>query len=93
MKAQTLAILNLADTAYPGGREELLSDLLPLLTNRKFFTMKDLAERYAVSLTCIKKWRQDGKLTNSVHLTDGAVRFTLADLENFEKLTGKKEEE
>ena len=90
MKAETAAILALADTIYPHGREDLIADLHTLIRDKKFLTIEDVAERYQVSPSCVKQWRAAGKITPSLKMAGGTVRFTLADLEKYEELNGRK---
>ena len=91
MKAQTAALLLFADATFEGGRDELLKDLIPLLADKKFFSPEKVAERYDVSLSTVKVWRRDGKLTPSLKIPGGTARYTLSDLEKFELATGRKE--
>ena len=90
MTPQTAAILNLADQLIKGGRQALIADLLDELAPRKFYATKDLAERYSVSVDCIKKWRENGTLTPSLRIENGTVRYSLADLQKFEEKYGKE---
>ena len=93
MMAATVALLTLADAVVPGGRQALLDDLAPLVGAKKFFTTEDVAERYAVSLPTVKFWRQRGVLVPGLKIPGGTVRYTLAELLEFEKKTGRKEAE
>ena len=92
MKAETLAVLQVADLVVPGGRAAFLADIVPLVAAEKFFTTEDVAERYSVSIPTVKYWRSSGKLVPTFKVPGGSVRYTLADLQRFE-LTGKKEAE
>lgn len=92
MTATTLAILALAD-ALPGGRESLLNDLAPLCGTKVYYSPEAVAQRYDVSLSCVKAWRAKGMLVPSVKIPGGTARYTLADLIKFESLTGRKEAE
>ena len=91
MNATTAAVLALCDT-FPGGREQLIEDLLPIIAERKFFSAEKVAERYDMSLACVKVWRAKGLLVPSMKIPGGTARYTLADLAEFEKLSGRKEE-
>ena len=93
MKAETAALLLFADATIPGGREALLEDLVPLLADRRFYSMAEVAKRYSVSERAVKGWRQEGKLIPSLKIPGGTVRFSLADLLKFETETGRKEAE
>ncbi len=84
MKPTTAAILALADAVIPGGREALLADLLPMMAKERFFSAEDVAERYHVSLSCVKQWRQSGLIKPSMVITAGTVRYSLLDLKRFE---------
>jgi len=90
MTSQTSAILNLADQLIKGGRQALIADLVDELAARKYYATKDVAERYAVSVDCIKKWRENGTLTPSLRIENGTVRYSLADLQKFEEKYGKE---
>ena len=93
MNAATTAILALADATVPGGREALLDDLAQLLADRKYYSAEKVAERYDVSLSCVKVWRGKGLLVPSMKIPGGTARYTLADLEKFETISGRKGEE
>jgi len=90
MTSQTLAILNLADQLVKGGRQALIQDLADELATRKFLTTEDVAERYAVSKACVKNWRETGILKPSLRIWNGTVRYSLADLQQFERTYGKE---
>lgn len=92
MHATTAAILTMAD-ALPGGREQLLNDLMPLMADKIFFSPEAIARRYDVSLPTVKLWRAKGLLCPSLKIPGGTARYTLSDLHKFEKLSGRKEEE
>lgn len=93
MKSNTLAILTLADAVFPGGRAELLDDLMPLCRDKVYFSPEAVAKRYDVSLSCVKVWRAKGLLVPSLKIPGGSVRYTLLDLANFEQSSGRKEAE
>lgn len=90
MTPQTAAILNLADAVLKGGRQSLIADLVDELAARKYYTTEDVAQRYAVSKDCIKKWRENGTLTPSLRIENGTVRYSLKDLQLFEAKYGKE---
>jgi len=90
MTTQTAAILNLADAVLKGGRQALIADLVDELAARKYYGTKEVAERYAVSPDCIKKWRENGTLTPSLRIENGTVRYSLKDLQLFEEKYGKE---
>ena len=93
MNAATAAVLALADATIPGGRDTLLNDLVPMLADRKFYTAEQVAERYAVSLPTVRMWATRGKLVPSFKIPGGTARYTLEDLNEFERNSGRKEEE
>lgn len=92
MHATTAAILTMCDS-LPGGREQLLNDLTPLLADKVFFSPEAIAKRYDVSLATVKVWRSKNLLTPSLKVPGGTARYTLADLHRFEEISGRKEEE
>lgn len=89
MNATSAAILTMAD-ALPGGREQLLNDLMPLMAEKIFFSPEAVARRYDVSLAAVKVWRSKNLLVPSLKIPGGTARYTLADLHKFEKLSGRK---
>lgn len=93
MTPATLAMLTLADATLPGGRNQLIDELLPLLAEKKYFSAETVARRYDVSLSCVKSWAAKRLLTPSFKIPGGTARYTLADLHAFEKLSGRKEAE
>ena len=93
MKAATLTVLQVADLVVPGGRNAFLDDIVPLVASKRFFSTEDVAERYSVSIPTVKNWRASGRLVPTLKIPGGSVRYTLADLVQFEKQTGKKEAE
>lgn len=90
MTAQTLAILNLADALLKGGRQTLIAELADDLATRKYYTTEAVAERYSVSKEAVKKWRENGILVPSLRISNGTVRYSLADLQKFEQTYGKE---
>lgn len=90
MNATSAAILTMAD-ALPGGREQLLNDLMPLMAEKIFFSPEAVAKRYDVSLPTVKVWKAKGLLSPSLKIPGGTARYTLADLHKFENLSGKEE--
>ncbi len=90
MTQSTLAILALADTLVKGGRQALIQDLADELSARRYLTTEDVADRYSVSKACVKKWRETGILIPSLRVTNGTVRYSLADLQKFEAANGKE---
>ena len=90
MTSQTLAILNLADQLVKGGRQALIQDLADDLATRRYLTTEDVATRYRVSQACVKKWRESGILKPSLRIGNGTVRYSLADLQQFERTYGNE---
>ena len=91
MNATTAAILTMCDS-LPGGREQLLNDLMPLMAEKIYFSPEAIARRYDVSLAAVKVWRSKGLLAPSLKIPGGTARYTLADLHRFETISGRKEE-
>lgn len=87
----TQAILALADT-LPGGREAFLAEIAPIVGDKIYFSAESVAERYDVSLSCVKKWRESGKLKPSLKVGEGTARYSLADLIGFEQANGSGKE-
>ena len=92
MNATTAAILVMCDS-LPGGREQLLNDLIPLMADKIYFSHEAIARRYDVSLSAVKVWRSKNLLTPSLKIPGGTARYTLADLHRFEELSGREEAE
>lgn len=90
MTAQTIAFLNLADAVLKGGRQALIAELADELSARKYLTTDAVAERYSVSKECVRKWRETGVLMPSLRISNGTVRYSLADLQKFEAAYGKE---
>ena len=90
MKVETLAILNMVDLFFPGGRDEFLKEIVPLIADEKFYTTGELADKLRVSVPTIKNWRKEGKITPTLKIPGGSVRYTLADFERFKEI-GRKE--
>lgn len=83
MQSETNIILSLAD-ALPGyGRDRMLEDLEPLIRAKKFFTVQEVAERYGVTVQTVKNWAKE-KLVPSLRVGEGCVRYSAADLAEFE---------
>lgn len=85
MRSETTAFLIMADSITGYGRNQLLADLEPLITAKKFYTTQELAERYEVTIQTIKNWAKDKKLVPTLKVGDGCVRYSAADLAEFEK--------
>ena len=47
-------------------------------------TTKDVADRFQVSLSTVKRWIKNGKL-KTVRLSEGTVRFRLAEIIKLEE--------
>lgn len=84
MRSETTAILNMAD-AIPGySRNQLLADLEPLINQQRFYSTKELTERYGVTVQTLKNWEKDGKLVPDLRVGDGCVRYSATLLAEFE---------
>lgn len=92
MNATTAAILTMCDS-LPGGREQLLTDLMPLVADKVYFSPESVARRYDVSLAAVKVWRKKNLIVPSLKIPGGTARYTLADLHRFEELSGREEVE
>ena len=93
MNTTTQTLLTVADLIVPGGRAAFLEDLVPLVADKKFFSTEEVAERYRVSVSTVKHWRDVGMIVPTLKIPGGSVRYTLADLQKFEQETGRKEAE
>lgn len=90
MRAETVAILNMAD-AIPGyGREELLKDLQYLLPEKQFYSCEELAKRYGVTGQTLKNWEKDLLLIPDLRVGKGCVRYSAAIVAAFEKQNPEK---
>lgn len=83
MHPTTAAFLAQADTIPGYGRTQLIKDMIPLIKDEVLFTYKEVAEHFKVSYPCIRNWVAVGKISPSIRIPGGTVRFTLADLQNF----------
>jgi predicted DNA-binding transcriptional regulator AlpA len=83
MREQTVALLALADAIIPGGRQELLKDLRPLLNADRFYTPHQIAEMFGMSLSTVRNWSTTGKLVPSIKVDNGTVRYTQEDIDRF----------
>lgn len=81
----------MADSIPGYSREILLTEIEPLIAAKKFYTVKELAERYEVTVQTIKNWASDKKLVPTLKVGDGCVRYSAADLAEFEKNFREKE--
>lgn len=52
------------------------------IKNEKYFTPKEVADKFSVSMDTIAKWRQSGKLKAS-KINDRRFLFSETSLENF----------
>lgn len=85
MRAETLALLNMAD-AIPGyGREALLQDVELLIAQKKYFTIDELATRYGVTTQTLRNWEKDEILIPDLRVGKGCVRYSAAAVAEFEK--------
>lgn len=85
MRSETAAFLIMADSIPGYSREILLAEVEPLIAAKKFYTVKELAERYEVTIQTIKNWASDKKLIPTLKVGDGCIRYSAADLAEFEK--------
>lgn len=84
-------IFQIADSLPGYGRDALIMDIKPFVREKMYFTQKEIAARYKVTLDCVKQWCRAKKLQGTLKVPGGTVRYTLADLERFEDLTGRTE--
>ena len=85
MRAETEALLNMADAITGYSREVLLQDVEKLIMRKKFWTCEELAERYVVSIQTLKNWEKEGKLVPDLRVTGGCVRYSAFVIAEFEK--------
>lgn len=53
-----------------------------------FYSQQEIAEKYGVSLQCVKKWCADGDLKASFKRPNGTVRYRESDLLELENSRG-----
>lgn len=85
MRSETNIILSLADTLPGYGRDRMLEELEPLIRAKKYFTVQEIAERYCVTQQTVKNWAKGKTLVPSLRVGEGCVRYSAADLAEFEK--------
>lgn len=85
MRAETIALLAVADSIQNFGREQFLKDLEPLIAQKRYYTCEDLAVRYGVSIQTLKNWEGDLKLVPDLRVGKGCVRYSAFVVEDFEK--------
>lgn len=85
MRSETVAILALVDAMPNFSRADFLHDLEPLVNAGRFYTAEELAERYAVSEQTIRNWARDKKLEPTIKVGQGCLRYSAAELAEFEK--------
>jgi hypothetical protein len=85
MRSETTAILNLADSIPGYSHDQLLFDLEPLISAKKFYSAEELAVRYGVTEQTIRNWAKDHKLVPDLAVGKGCVRYSAAVLAEFEK--------
>ena len=84
MRAETIAILNMADAMENYGREQLLADLEKLVLDKKFYTCEELAARYGVTIQTLKNWETAGILQPDLRVGKGCVRYSSGAIAEFE---------
>lgn len=85
MRSETTLILNIIE-AIPGyGREALLQDLEPLITQKKYFATDELSIRYGVTIQTLKNWEKEQILIPDLRVGKGCVRYSAAVIAEFEK--------
>lgn len=67
----------------------LFADLVQLIAG---FTTEDVAKRYRVSIQAVKMWRKGGKIVPTLRIPGRLVRYSLADLQRFERRFESKTE-
>lgn len=83
MDTTTQAILELADKVHPGGRKLFLAEIAPLVSDKIFLSAESVAKRLDVSVSCIRHWKEIGRLVPTIKIPGGTARYTLEDIENF----------
>lgn len=89
ISANLLIIFQIADTMPGYGKEMLLSEVKPFVREKIYFKQQEIADRFKVTLDCVKQWCKAKKLQHSLKVPGGTIRYTLADVEQFEELTGR----
>jgi hypothetical protein len=92
MRAETIALLNMADAITDYSRDLFLKDVEYLIAAKKFYTGEELTIRYGVTLQTLKNWEKAGKLVPDLRVGNGCVRYSAATIADFEnKHPGKGE--
>jgi hypothetical protein len=85
MRAETVAILAMADAMENYGRDALLKDLERLIALKRYYSCEDLSVRYGVTIQTLKNWEKDEKLVPDLRVGAGCVRYSAAVVAEFEK--------
>jgi hypothetical protein len=85
MRNETALILSIIERLPDYGREALLQDLEPLITQKKYYTTAELSTRYGVTIQTLKNWEKDQILVPDLCVGKGCVRYSAAVIAEFEK--------
>ena len=85
MRAETIALLGMADAIPNYGRDTLLQDLEELVNIKRYYSKEELATRYGVTTQTLNNWETDGKLIPDLRVGKGCVRYSAAVIAEFEK--------
>lgn len=85
MRAETIALLNVADSIENYGREQFLKDCEKLIDQKRFYSCEELSERYDVSIQTLKNWEEQKKLVPDLRIGKGCVRYSAFVIEQFER--------
>ena len=90
MRSETVAILGMIDALPNFSRAEFFADIEHLVTPSKFYTQKEVAERYGVTVQTLINWEKQGRLSPDMRAGAGFIRYSETCLNNFEKQAGNK---
>lgn len=62
--------------------ESVETDYLMTTTNTEFFTRKQIAELFQITIPTVLRWEKAGRL-RAVRLGTGSVRYRISDVEAF----------
>lgn len=82
------AILDIADRIPGYSRHDLLQEMRVILHDQIYYSQSEIAAKYGVSLSCVKKWAEAGDLVATFHRPGGIIRYTEGDLIRLEKARG-----
>lgn len=89
MRSETVAILGMIDALPNFSRSEFFADIEHLVKPAKFYTQKEVAERYGVTVQTLINWEKQGRLSPDMRAGAGFIRYSESCLNKFEQQSGK----